>query len=90
MRSASDSPSSSSIAMYGVSSASDPTSNTRTTFGWVRRLTARASRQNRATAPSSRAVSGCTSFSAMRFCVGRCVAASTMPIPPSPTRRSIR
>ena len=83
-------PSSSSITMYGMPSSGLPTSSTFATCSLLSFTAARASRTNRATTSGIRMTSRRRNFIATRSSSCRCVASTTMPMPPSPTMRSMR
>src|SRR5580658_822665 len=82
-------PSRYSITMYGAPSWV-PTSRTRATCSLWIFTAARASRKKRWTISTLTAIDGSKNLSATRCSRCRCVAAITMPIPPSPRTRSTR
>ena len=79
-----------SITMYGEPLSSVPTSDTRATCSLLILTAARASRAKRSTASGLASASGSKNFSATRSSSCRWVAATTMPMPPWPSTRSIR
>ncbi len=75
----------------GVPSPSTvPTSLTRATYSLLTRAAMRASRRKRSTASVLRLASGSRNFMATRCASPTCVAATTMPMPPSPMTSSTR
>src|ERR1700722_17028265 len=78
------------MTRYGVPPGSVATSRTRTTCSLRILIAARPSRRNRATSAGSCASSGIRNLMATRSSSWMCGAASTMPMPPRPSSRSMR
>src|SRR6478752_5990653 len=83
-------PRSFSITMYGAPFSRRATSNTRTTCTLCIRATARASNSRRDTTASLAAKSSRTTLIATGASNSKCVALSTIPMPPAPRKPSIR